>query len=91
MNKTQFIKEISKESNLTQKDCKLCLDVITSLISKALKDGDNISLVGFGKFEAKKRNARTFFNPKTKKSINMPESVIPSFKAGKSLKDAVNV
>ena len=91
MNKTEFIKELAKNSKLTQKDCKLCLDVMTSLIGKTLRDGDNISLIGFGKFEAKKRNARTFFNPKTKKSISMPETIVPYFKAGKGLKESMYI
>ena len=55
----------------------------------ALKDGDKVQLVGFGSFEVKKRAARVGRNPKTKESIEIPASVVPVFKAGKALKDAV--
>ena len=54
-----------------------------------LKDGDKVQLVGFGSFEVKKRAARVGRNPKTKESIEIPASVVPVFKAGKALKDAV--
>ena len=53
------------------------------------KDGDKVQLVGFGSFEVKKRAARVGRNPKTKESIEIPASVVPVFKAGKALKDAV--
>ena len=89
MNKTEFIKKLSKKSKLSLKECKNCLEVMSSIISHTLKSGDNISLIGFGKFEAKKRSARKFFNPKTLKSITMPETIVPTFKAGKNLKDAM--
>ena len=58
-------------------------------ITAALKDGDKVQLVGFGSFEVKKRAARVGRNPKTKESIEIPASVVPVFKAGKALKDAV--
>ena len=55
----------------------------------ALKDGDKVQLVGFGSFEVKKRAARVGRNPKTNDTIEIPASVVPVFKAGKALKDAV--
>ena len=58
-------------------------------ITAALQDGDKVQLVGFGSFEVKKRAARVGRNPKTKESIEIPASVVPVFKAGKALKDAV--
>ena len=50
MNKTEFIKKLSKKSKLSLKECKNCLEVMSSIISDTLKSGDNISLIGFGKF-----------------------------------------
>ena len=58
-------------------------------ITSALKDGDKVQLVGFGSFEVKKRAARVGRNPKTNDTIEIPASVVPVFKAGKALKDAV--
>lgn len=90
MNKQEFVKEISKKSKLTQKDCNNCLNAITQIIQLTLKHGDNINLVGFGKFEVKHRMARRSFNPQTKKINLIPASVVPSFKPGKTLKSVVN-
>ena len=89
MNKTEFVKEISKKSKMTQKDCNNCLNAITQIIQKSLKNGDNINLVGFGKFEVKHRMARKSYNPQTRKVSMLPESKVPSFKPGKQLKNVV--
>ena len=62
---------------------------VTHIFADALKEGDKVQLVGFGSFEVKKRAARIGRNPKTKESIEIPASVVPVFKAGKALKDAV--
>ena len=59
-------------------------------MSNALKDGDSISLIGFGTFSVKERSARTGRNPQTGETIQIKASKIPSFKAGKTLKDSVN-
>ncbi len=89
MNKTEFVKEISKQTKLTQKDCNNCLNAITSIIQKSLQCGDNVNLIGFGKFEVRERNARRSFNPQTKKITVIPSSKVPTFKAGKTLKNVV--
>ena len=90
MNKTEFIRELSKKSKLTQKDCSNCLNAITQLVSQTLKKGGNVSLLGFGKFEVKHRKARRSFNPQTRKQIMLPASRIPKFKPGKALKTAIS-
>ena len=66
------------------------LDAITESIAKALKEGDQVALVGFGTFLVKERAARTGRNPQTGNPIEIPAAKIPSFKAGKALKEAVN-
>ena len=58
-----------------------------AMLTKAI--GDKVQLVGFGSFEVKKRAARTGLNPRTKETIEIPASAVPTFKAGKALKDAV--
>ena len=90
MNKLEFVKEISKKSKLSQKDCNNCLNAITQIIQNTLKNGDNINLVGFGKFEVKQRLARRSFNPQTKKIYLLPACSVPSFKPGKTLKSVVS-
>ena len=62
---------------------------ITQIIQDALKHGDNINLVGFGKFEVKHRAKRVSFNPQTKKMQTIPSKKVPTFKAGKALKSAI--
>ena len=59
-------------------------------ITEALAESEKVQLVGFGSFEVKKRAARLGRNPKTKEAIEIPASVVPTFKAGKALKDAVS-
>jgi len=59
-------------------------------VTKALKKGDQVSLVGFGTFNVRSRAARTGRNPQTGQTITIKASKAPAFKAGKALKDAVN-
>nr|WP_221200428.1 HU family DNA-binding protein [Litorivivens lipolytica] len=66
------------------------LDAVVDSITDALKKDDSVSLVGFGTFSVKERAARTGRNPQTGEPINIAAAKIPSFKAGKALKDAVN-
>lgn len=89
MNKTEFIKELSKKTKLTQKECGHCLNAISNILAKTLQKGEDIQFVGFGKFGVKYRNERMSFNPQTKTNIRIPASKTPSFKAGKYLKEAI--
>ena len=90
MNKTELINAIAEESGLTKADATRAFDATLSSVTKALTDGDSISLIGFGTFSVKERSARTGRNPQTGEAIQIKASKIPSFKAGKTLKDAVN-
>ena len=90
MNKTELIDAIAKETGLSKKDSGAALEAITGTVSKALKKKDKVQLVGFGTFETSKRAARTGKNPQTGEAIKIPAAVVPKFKAGKALKDAVN-
>jgi len=66
------------------------LDSFINSVSGALKEGDSVALVGFGTFSVRERAARTGRNPQTGAAIEIAAATIPAFKAGKSLKDAVN-
>lgn len=90
MNKTDLIKSIATKASLTNKSATAALDAITTSITDALKDGDKVSLLGFGTFELKTRPARTGKNPATGEAIEIAEKKVPSFKAGKGLKEAVD-
>jgi DNA-binding protein HU-beta len=90
MNKTELVDAVSSESEVTKAEAARAVDAVINAITKALKKGDTVTLVGFGTFQVRKRAARTGRNPKTGESINIAASKNPTFKAGKALKDAVN-
>lgn len=90
MNKSELIDRIAEAATLTKADAGRALDATVGAVTAALKSGDAVTLVGFGTFAVKERAARTGRNPQTGKEIQISASKTPSFKAGKSLKDAVN-
>ncbi len=90
MNKSELINSLSEKTGLSKKDSDKFLSAFIESITETLIEGEKISLVGFGTFEAKQRAARKGINPQTKAEITIPASKSPSFKAGKALKDALN-
>ena len=89
MNKAELINAVAAAAEVSKKDAEAVLTATLDAITDALKEGDKVQLVGFGSFEVKKRAARVGRNPKTNDTIEIPASVVPVFKAGKALKDAV--
>ena len=89
MNKTELIAAVAEKSGLSKKDSEAAVAATIAAITEALKAEDKVQIVGFGSFEVKKRAARTGLNPRTKETIEIPASAVPTFKAGKALKDAV--
>ncbi|MCL1623776.1 HU family DNA-binding protein [Moraxella sp. Tifton1] len=90
MNKSELIDAIANEAGLTKDQAAKALNAFTSSVQDALVRGDNVALVGFGTFSIKERAARSGRNPKTGEPLQIAASKIPSFKAGKVFKDAVN-
>ncbi|MBX2857651.1 MAG: DNA-binding protein HU-beta [Cellvibrionaceae bacterium] len=90
MNKSELIEAIAASADISKAAAGRALDAITDSITEALKSGDQVALVGFGTFLVKERAARTGRNPQTGDPIEIAAAKIPSFKAGKALKDAVN-
>lgn len=91
MNKADLVAAIASKTELTKKDAEASLNAITEIITEALVKGNKVQLVGFGSFETRKKAARKGRNPRTKEEIKIPASKAPAFKAGKALKDMVNV
>ncbi len=91
MNKADLISAVAQQSGLTKKDSEAALDALVSVVEESLSKGEKVVLVGFGTFETKNRAARKGRNPQTKETITIPASKAPVFKAGKALKDKVNV
>ncbi|MFC1720614.1 HU family DNA-binding protein [Pseudomonadota bacterium] len=90
MNKSDLIDAIAASAGLSKADAGRALDALVKTVTKTLKKGDTVSLVGFGTFSVRKRAARTGRNPRTGDTIKIKASKNPAFKAGKALKDAVN-
>jgi len=90
MNKNELVHAISEEADVNLIVANAVLDAFTNSVKQALKGGDNVTLVGFGTFQVKERSAREGRNPKTGETIQIKAATVPSFKAGKGLKDAVN-
>jgi len=81
--------KVAERADLTKKDAEKAVNAFVDSVEAALKSGDKVSLVGFGTFEVRKRNARQGRNPQTGQSISIKASRVPAFKAGKALKDSV--
>ena len=90
MNKAELIDAIADAADLSKASAGRALDVAIATITKALKKGDTVTLVGFGTFSVRKRAARTGRNPRTGEEIKIKASKVPGFKAGKALKDTLN-
>lgn len=89
MTKQDLIDIVSEKCGLTKKDAGATLDAILNTITETMKRGEKVALVGFGTFEAKTRKARTGRNPATGETIEIAARTVPSFKAGRALKDAL--
>jgi len=90
MNKGELIDAIASGSKLTKADAGRALDATIEAVSKSLKKGDRISLVGFGSFSVAKRAARIGRNPQTGKEIKIAAKKVVKFKAGTELAGSVN-
>lgn len=89
MNKTELVAAIANDAAISKKDAEAALKAMIENIEKALKDGEKVSLVGFGTFEVSERAARTGRNPQTGEEMTIAACKAPKFKAGKAFKDAI--
>lgn len=89
MNKQELIRILSSKTDITQKKCSMCLNVLKEEIINTLKRGEKVNFLGFGSFEVKQRNRRKVVNPATKEINFVPPKRIPVFKTGKNFKMAI--
>ncbi|MBQ8752015.1 MAG: HU family DNA-binding protein [Clostridia bacterium] len=89
MNKVELVAAIAEKAELSKKDAEKALNAVLDTVVSALADGDKVSLVGFGTFETRVREARQGRNPRTGETIEIAASTQPAFKAGRAFKDAV--
>jgi len=90
MKKADFIKNVADQADVSQTTAAACFDAMVGTVTNCLKGGDSLTFVGFGTFSVKQRAARQGRNPRTGEAIQIKAANVPSFKAGKALKDALN-
>lgn len=90
MNKAELTEAVANSADLTKVAASRAVDAVIDSIIDALRNGDQVSIAGFGTFSVKQRGARSGRNPRTGETIEIQASNVPGFKAGKALKDAVN-
>ena len=89
MTKVELIAAVAESAGLSKKDAEKAVNGTLNAITEALKQGDKVSLVGFGTFEVRERPERKGRNPQTGAEITIAASKLPAFKAGKALKESV--
>lgn len=90
MNKKELIDAMAAKTGSSKASTRCAVDALIEVISDTLKKGDSLSLPRFGSFEVRERAARNGHNPKTGEQLKIAASKIPAFKAGATLKAAVN-
>ena len=90
MNKSELIEAVADAADLSKASAGRAVDAVLGAVTGALQEGEQVSLVGFGTFAVRERAARTGRNPQTGETITIKAAKVPSFKAGKALKDAVS-
>ena len=90
MTKKELTRKIAEEQLISMKAAAAVVDSVFDSIADAVAAGDKVNITGFGIFESKTRAARTGRNPRTKETVEIPASTVPSFKASKAFKEKVN-
>ena len=90
MNKSELINHIATSAGLTKAQATAALQAFETSVIDTLANGGEVTLIGFGTFKVTDRAARTGRNPKTGEEIQIVASKVPTFKAGKAFKQALN-
>ena len=90
MNKTELVAAAAEQTGMTKKDTEKALNAAFDVIASALSKGEKVQVSGFGIFEVKERKARMGRNPRTGEAMEIAASRTPTFKASKTLKDALD-
>lgn len=89
MNKAQLVEAVSGKTGITKKKAGNVMDAVIKTITGTLSQGEKVTLLGFGTFQVRQREARKGINPQTKEALTIPAKKVPKFKAGKELRKAV--
>ena len=90
MNKAELVDAVAAAADFSKSDAAKAVEAVASAITNELARGGQVSIIGFGTYQVKHRAARIGRNPKTGEALQIKATNVPSFKAGKGLKDAVN-
>ena len=91
MNKPELVAAVAEKAELTKKDAEIMVNALLATVTETLAKGEKVQLIGFGNFETRNRAAREGRNPRNpEEAVQIPASKAPVFKAGKSLREAVN-
>lgn len=90
MTKVELVSKVAEKCGSTKKDAEKAITAVVDSITEALIAGEKVSLIGFGTFEVKERSAKEGVNPRTGEKIAIAARKVPTFKAGKALKDSVD-
>lgn len=90
MNRAELVTAVAQKSEFSKKDADIAIKATFEAIKEALIAGEKIQLVGFGTFEVRDRKERQGRDPRTGKTITIPASKVPAFKAGKAIKEEIN-
>jgi len=89
MSKQEFVEKVAQQAGLSKKDAESAVNAVLSTIEGALKNGDDVTFTGFGKFHVAARGAREGRNPRTGESMQIAATKVPRFTAGSGLKKAI--
>ena len=89
MNKSEFVTAVAESAELTKADAGRAIEAVIEVITKTLKKGDSVALVGFGTFTVSKRKARVGRNPQTGEQIEIKARKVARFRPGKELAAAI--
>ncbi len=90
MNKSELVDAMAEDAGISKAAAKKALDSFTENVTKSLKEGDKVALVGFGTFSTSRRNERNGINPRTRETIKIAAKTVAKFKPGSELSEAVN-
>ena len=90
MNKSQIIELISRKASVSKKTATHTMDIFVNTVKSELANGKSVTITGFGTFSVSRRAARNGVNPQTGKPIRIPDTKVPRFKSGKSLRSLIH-
>jgi len=88
MEKPELISAVARETGISEEEATKIIEAFVAEIKAGLANGEKVTISGFGTFLLSKRRAKTFINPKTKQTHQIPEKMLPQFRAGTDFRSA---